>query len=103
MNKVSIIKCETYDIDKIKNAVRASVDHIGGMAAFVKPGEKVFLKVNLLMEREPQKVTTTHPSVVQALAELVLEAGGKAIIGDNPGVYHFLTKTRWWTCIKQLG
>jgi uncharacterized protein (DUF362 family) len=93
MNKVSITKCETYDIDRVKNAVRASVDHLGGIKAFVKPGEKVLLKVNLLMKREPEKATTTHPSVVQALAELVIEAGGRPIIGDNPGGHHLYNKS----------
>lgn len=92
MSKVSILKCESYDISKVKNAVRESIDYLGGISSFVKPGEKVLLKVNLLMKREPEKVTTTHPSIVQAVAELVIEAGGMPIIGDNPGGHHFYNK-----------
>lgn len=92
MDKISIVKCEAYEILTVKNAIRQSLNNIGGISAFVKPGEKVLLKVNLLMKRKPEKVTTTHPTIVQALAELVMEAGGKPVIGDSPGGYHFYNR-----------
>lgn len=93
MSRVSIVKCENYDFDKVKNAVKASLDLLGGISSFVLPGEKVLLKVNLLMRRKPEKVTTTHPSLARALAELVLEAGAHPIIGDSPGGYHFYSRS----------
>jgi uncharacterized protein (DUF362 family) len=68
------------------------VELIGGMGAFVRPGERVLLKANLLMRRKPEKATTTHPAVVRAMAELVLAAGGKPIIFDSPGGYTFHTQ-----------
>lgn len=92
MSKVSIVKCEDYDIEKVKNAIRQSIDYLGGITSFVKPGDRVLLKVNLLIRRKPEKVTTTHPSLAQALAELVIEAGGIPVIGDSPGGYHFYTR-----------
>jgi uncharacterized protein (DUF362 family) len=90
--KISIAKCDSYSIEKVRNAVRQSVEHLGGMSSFVNPGDRVLLKVNLLMRRKPEKVTTTHPYVAQAVAELVLEAGGKPMIGDSPGGYHFYNR-----------
>ncbi len=92
MAKVSISKCDSYSIKAVRTAVRQSVEHLGGMSAFVNPGDRVLLKVNLLMRRKPEKVTTTHPYVAQAVAELVLEAGGKPMIGDSPGGYHFYNR-----------
>lgn len=92
MSRVALVRCEDYEVEKVRKAVREALDHIGGISAFVKPGDKVLLKVNLLMRRKPEKVTTTHPSLAQALAELVIEAGGKPIIGDSPGGYHFYNK-----------
>ena len=92
MSRVSIVKCEDYDICNVKSAIRESIDRLGGMTAFISPGDRVLLKVNLLMKRKPEKVTTTHPSIAQALAELVMEAGGKPVIGDSPGGYHFYTR-----------
>ena len=65
--------------------LREGLAELGGMSAFVKPGQKVLLKVNLLMKKRPEEAVTTHPSVVEAVARLVLEAGGIPIIGDSPG------------------
>lgn len=92
MSKVSITRCSGYEYDTVKNAVRSSLDQIGGISAFVSSGDRVLLKVNLLMKRKPEKVTTTHPSIVRAAAELVFEAGGKPLIGDSPGGYHFYNR-----------
>ncbi|MDP4145243.1 MAG: DUF362 domain-containing protein [Bacillota bacterium] len=93
MSKVSIVKCSNYEIDVTRQAVRESLANLGGISSFISPEETVLLKVNLLMKRRPEKVTTTHPAIVQAVAELVIEAGGKPIIGDSPGGYHFYNKT----------
>lgn len=92
MSKVSIVKCPEYDYEIVKNAVRESVDLLGGISAFVNPGDRVLIKVNLLIRRKPEKVTTTHPSLARALAEIVIDAGGTPIIGDSPGGYHFYNK-----------
>ncbi len=92
MSKVSITKCSSYEFDIVKNSIRSSLELLGGISAFISAGDKVLLKVNLLMKRKPEKVTTTHPAIVQAVAELVLEAGGKPIIGDSPGGYHFYNR-----------
>ncbi|MBH1940794.1 DUF362 domain-containing protein [Mobilitalea sibirica] len=89
MGIVSIAKCENYDINRVRESVRKALEPLGGIECFVKPGDRVLLKVNLLMRRKPEKVTTTHPSLAQVLAELVKEAGGVPIIGDSPGGYHF--------------
>jgi uncharacterized protein (DUF362 family) len=93
MSKVTIARCQDYDIGRVREALQLSLRPLGGMQAFVQPGDKVLLKANLLMRRKPEKATTTHPAVVQALAELVLEAGGKPIIFDSPGGYNFHTQS----------
>ncbi len=87
MKSVAISKCPDYEIHKVRQAVREALGHIGGISAFVSPGDRVLLKANLLMRRKPEKATTTHPAVVQAVAELVVEAGGKPVICDSPGGY----------------
>ena len=58
---------------------------LGGMEAFVSPGEKVLLKPNLLGPFPPDAAVTTHPAVVEAAARLVLEAGGRCFVGDSSG------------------
>ncbi len=93
MSKVSITRCSSYDYEIVKDSVRSALDLLGGISSFISSGDKVLLKVNLLIKRKPEKVTTTHPAIVQAVAELVLEAGGKPIIGDSPGGYHFYSES----------
>jgi uncharacterized protein (DUF362 family)/Pyruvate/2-oxoacid:ferredoxin oxidoreductase delta subunit len=59
---------------------------LGGMEAFVAPGQRVLLKPNLLYPKPPAFAVTTHPAVVRAVAEAVLAAGGKVFLGDSPTV-----------------
>ena len=89
MKKVSITKCADYELDHVRQSVRAALEPLGGIGAFVCPGDRVLLKPNLLMRRRPEKATTTHPAVVQAVSELVVEAGGKPVIFDSPGGYYY--------------
>jgi len=83
---VSIIKCSDYDRDAVHAAVKRSVDLVGGIHAFVKPGERVLLKPNLLKGRPPEDAVTTHPEIVRAAIRLVREAGGVVAVADSPGI-----------------
>nr|WP_279342319.1 DUF362 domain-containing protein [Geotalea sp. SG265] len=71
-------------------AVEAGIDRLlrplGGMEAFVRPGERVLLKPNMLSAKTPDAAVTTHPEVVRAVIRLVQEAGGIVLVGDSPGV-----------------
>jgi uncharacterized protein (DUF362 family) len=54
------------------------------MAAFVKPGDRVLLKPNLLTGARPGKECTTRSEVVYCVAQMVIEAGGQPFLGDSP-------------------
>jgi uncharacterized protein (DUF362 family)/NAD-dependent dihydropyrimidine dehydrogenase PreA subunit len=82
---VSIVACESYVPDCVRPALETALAPLGGMRRFVRPGMRVLLKPNLLKPIEPERGITTHPSVIQAVAEMVLEAGGVVWIGDSPG------------------
>jgi uncharacterized protein (DUF362 family)/Pyruvate/2-oxoacid:ferredoxin oxidoreductase delta subunit len=85
MTKVSIVKCDDYQYKKVYQAVSQSIDLLGGIDKFIKPGMKVILKCNLLMRKRPEEAVTTHPEVVASMARLVKEAGAVPIIADSPG------------------
>ncbi|BEP28715.1 DUF362 domain-containing protein [Helicovermis profundi] len=85
MNKVSIVKCKDYFYDDVKNSLVRSIKNIGGLNKYLNDGDKILLKVNLLMKKSPDKATTTHPIFVKALADILLENGYKVLIGDSPG------------------
>jgi len=86
-SKVSIIKCNSYDAERVFACVKEAVDFIGGLEHFVKPGSKVLLKPNLLMAKEPEAGITTHPQVVRAIAKLLKPLGCKLYLGDSPSVW----------------
>ncbi|MFL7811984.1 MAG: DUF362 domain-containing protein [Anaerolineae bacterium] len=86
MPVVSIVKCETYESDQVRQALVAALEPLGGIDTFVQPGQRVLLKPNLLMPIRPERAITTHPAVVEAMAELVRDAGGEAVIFDSSAV-----------------
>jgi uncharacterized protein (DUF362 family) len=58
---------------------------LGGMQAFVKPGDRVLLKVNAAFASPPALGATSHPDLVAAMVRLCLEAGAaRVIVSDNP-------------------
>lgn len=57
---------------------------LGGMGRFVRPGQKVLLKPNMLTDKEPERAVTTHPEVVRAVARMVRRAGGDPAVADSP-------------------
>jgi uncharacterized protein (DUF362 family)/Pyruvate/2-oxoacid:ferredoxin oxidoreductase delta subunit len=86
MNLVTIEKASNYDRTEIKSAVIRLLEPLGGMASFVKPGERVLLKPNMLSAKPPEAAVTTHPEVLRAVIELVRECGGMPLVGDSPGI-----------------
>ncbi|HID11291.1 MAG TPA: DUF362 domain-containing protein [Candidatus Latescibacteria bacterium] len=74
-SQVGISKCKDYD--RVEEAVRSSVELIGGIGSVVLPGQKVVVKPNLLCAAPPEAAITTHPAVVEAVVKLVVEAGGR--------------------------
>jgi uncharacterized protein (DUF362 family)/Pyruvate/2-oxoacid:ferredoxin oxidoreductase delta subunit len=62
------------------DALNRALDPLGGMSAFVSPGDRVLLKPNLLAPKPPEKAVCTHPEVVRAVAREVREAGGKVYL-----------------------
>lgn len=98
---VSIVRCETYEEERTLQALRKAIDLIGGIKHFMKPGDKVLLKPNLLCGKPPDKAVTTHPSIVKGMIILVREAGGYPTIGDSPSVGS-LVKTAEKSGIKKI-
>jgi len=65
---------------------RATIDALGGMKRFVKPGNDVILKPNICNASYGlEYATTTNPEVLAELVKLCLEAGAKRVrVMDQP-------------------
>ena len=85
MSRVSTVKCSDYSTEKVENAVREAVSLAGGIEKFIKKGERVLLKPNLLAPKAPNLAVTTHPEILRAVIRLVKNAGAKPFVGDSPG------------------
>ncbi len=59
MTTVSLVRCDTYETGTLEAAVRKTVDLTGGISRFVKPGDRVLIKPNLLSAKAPEKPVTT--------------------------------------------
>ena len=82
---VSIVRCKRYHPETVRNSFKELLEPWGGIGTFVKPGQKVLLKPNLLAAAKPEEAVTTHPVIMKAMAELVQGSGGRVLIGDSPG------------------
>ncbi len=83
---VSLQRCETYIPADIEGALKKLLAPLGGMGAFVKNGQRVLIKPNMLAGRHPDRAVTTHPEVLRAVIRMVQAAGGIASVGDSPGM-----------------
>ena len=61
-----------------------ALDALGGLGAFVKPGQTVCLKPNIGWDAPPERGANTHPELVGHLTRLCLAAGAKSVsVFDN--------------------
>jgi len=86
MTQVSIIRCPNYHPEVVNKCVREAVDLIGGMSKFVKTRMRVLIKPNLLSDKPSESMVNTHPTVIKAVVDLVIQHGGIPCIGDTPGI-----------------
>lgn len=101
-NTVTLVRCTEYSLEQTEAAVRLSVDLLGGMGRFVKPGQRVLVKPNMLSASDPARAVVTHPTVVRAVVKLAQEAGGRVLIADNPFVPP-LTRGAWENIYERVG
>jgi uncharacterized protein (DUF362 family) len=66
--------------DDYSALVRKTIDLLGSMESFVKPGDQVVVKPNIGWDRRPEQGANTHPEVVSALVQLSLDAGAEQVL-----------------------
>lgn len=108
--EVATIRCRAYEEEQVYDAVEAALRPLGGLDAFVQPGQRVLVKLNPLSAHPPERAVTTHPAVVKAVVQMVQARGSTAIVGDSPGgvltdaQYRALLEiTGIWRVIEETG
>lgn len=99
---VATAKADSYDLDLVRAELAHMLDNLGGLGELIQPGARVGIKPNLtagswidgIIPAPATEMYTTHPAVVQALAELLIDAGaGKIFIME--GMYDNVTYQKW--------
>jgi len=81
--EVFIDRCTDYDA--VKDVIEEAFTSLGGLDTFVKDGEKILVKPNLLQASEPGKNVITHPNFVKAVIQVLEKKNIDIIVGDSPG------------------
>ena len=85
-SRVAIIQTgKSPEEEEIREKVRAAVEAVGGMGRFVKAGDFVLIKPNLVISMAAETGATVDWRVSKAVADLVRERGGRAVIGESCG------------------
>lgn len=92
-SKVAVVKCGDYDFERVKDALRKSLELIGALKGVVRRGNKVLLKGNIGSPNLPEQASTTHPILIKAVIQLVKEVGGIPIFGDSPIIERITEET----------
>jgi len=82
-----IIRNASYDYKTLKPVFFELLDAIAG--GKVKRGSRVLIKPNLLAPASPDKAIVTHPLIIKAAAEYVLDKGAHPVISDSPATGSF--------------
>jgi len=61
-------------------ATGKALEVMGGIARFVKKGQRVIIKPNMSFAKTPDFAATTHPQVVVAVARACMDAGAKEVL-----------------------
>jgi uncharacterized protein (DUF362 family)/NAD-dependent dihydropyrimidine dehydrogenase PreA subunit len=86
MHKVSIVRCDSYELKKLYAAIGEAIRLAGGLG--VVKGMRIVLKVNAVSRKAPERHATTHPRVIEAVARYLVERGACVVIGDSPGGFY---------------
>lgn len=86
--KVALATARSYDRNVVRRAVQDMLDNLGGLGDVIRPGDRVAIKTNLTggvhWEQQLSVPATesyvTHPEVIRALGEAVLDAGARELV-----------------------
>lgn len=77
-NTLKPVLIAVRDGDRVAMLDKAMAE-LGGMEAFVKPGQTVVLKPNISFDAPPERGSNTHPDLLRRVVTLCLAAGAKSV------------------------
>ena len=85
MAEVIIQECPGYDLQVLTAKLNEGMALLGGWGRFIRPGQKVLLKVNLIGPKTSESAAVTHSEFARALTRILKREGCEVWIGDSSG------------------
>ena len=85
-NKVALLRCDAYEQRTVDNSLSKAIELIGGIDSFIKRGDTVLIKPNLLSGKPPEHCISPHPALLDGILSILADLNCKCIIGDSPAV-----------------
>jgi len=95
MSKISVAECNSYNDEEVQKAVSQCLKDLGCLSSFIKEGETVLIKPNVLQAKKPEEAITTHPAIIEAIIIEVQKIGAKSVVGDSPGGLWLTLGNHW--------
>jgi uncharacterized protein (DUF362 family) len=103
---VALTRCTNYEPDQVSKCLRRQFELLGGMSKFVKSGDTVLLKPNMIAPKSRRHAAQTDPAVILELAKILKDYGARPFVGDSPAwtnIYTCVQKLRLDEPLKKLG
>ena len=97
MSSVYYSHISQYDPLIIQEAIKVAVESLGGVDQVFGDRKKLLIKPNLIQASLAETSTITHPAVIQATADYLLENGFEVAVADSPAFGSAES------CIRKLG
>lgn len=81
---VAVCSCESYEAADVYSVIARQFDLLGGIERFIRSGQRVLIKPNLIVPKPADIPAQTHPEIIFAVAKIVKEAGAVPLVGDSP-------------------
>jgi uncharacterized protein (DUF362 family) len=81
---VAIERAVSYEPAEVRRAVTRAIDHLGGWAGLIKPGQRVLVKPNCIAAAAPEQPAQTHPAMILEVCRQLIEFGAAPFVGDSP-------------------
>ncbi len=83
---VSLQNCNSYNQEDVDLAIKKLILNLGGIQNFIKKGQKILLKPNLVKAAKPDSCATTNPALIESLIKILKRQSCDVFVGDNPFV-----------------
>jgi uncharacterized protein (DUF362 family)/Pyruvate/2-oxoacid:ferredoxin oxidoreductase delta subunit len=84
---VVIVRKTSYNYNQLKKVFFEIIETLAGDK--IKPGSRVLIKPNMLSAAVPQDAILTHPLIIKAAVEYVLQKGARPQVSDSPAIGSF--------------